>query len=161
MISGFEPVVGNDPYILIVGSLPSVTSLDKQEYYGFAHNRFWPIIQRYFNSEWNCYEDKITCLKSNHIALWDVIQECEREGSLDSKIKNVKANDIASLLEKYPSIKVVLCNGKKSYDVFQKHFSHLTIECICMPSTSNANRLISQDQLFEQWIQTFDKYLSF
>lgn len=139
--------------------MPSVTSLDKHEYYGFKHNRFWVILAQYFHCDWHSYADKISCIKDKHIVLWDVIESCEREGSLDSNIKKEKVNDIASLLASYPSITTVLCNGKKSYDLFQKHFSHLSVTCVCMPSTSNANRSITQDVLFEKWFDALDKYL--
>ena len=161
MISGFEPIIPNTPKVLIVGSIPSITSLEKQEYYGFTHNRFWRIMSQFFNCDFACYEEKVSCMKQNHIVLWDVIHSCEREGSLDSKIKNVEVNDLESLLKKYPTIRVVLCNGKKSYELYQKHFLHLSIHCLCMPSTSNANRSISEETLFAEWTKALQKYLPF
>ena len=58
MISGFLPIIGNEPKMMILGSMPSITSLEKQEYYGFKHNRFWKIISAYFQIEFNSYEEK-------------------------------------------------------------------------------------------------------
>lgn len=156
MIKSFQPIIAKHPKVIILGSMPSVVSLDKQEYYGFKHNRFWKIMANYFNCEFNDYQDKKQCILQNHIILWDVIQSCEREGSLDSKIKNVEVNDIESLLKDYPSIKTILCNGKKSYHLYMQYFSHLEVECVSLPSTSNANRTIKEDDLYDMWKQALN-----
>lgn len=149
---GFDPIIADQPKAIILGSMPSVTSLDKQEYYGFQHNRFWKIMAAYFHKDFTTYEDKIQCIKEHHLILWDVIGSCEREGSLDSAIRNEICNDIIGILQRYPQIQLVICNGKKSYDLYQRHFAKQTdIECVCLPSTSNANRTIKETALFEQW----------
>lgn len=159
MIYGFPPVIGENPKILILGSMPSVTSLEKSEYYGFKHNRFWKIIGSYFSCTFTSYTDKLNCIQKHSILLWDVISCCEREGSLDSDIKKEVVNDIESLMNKYPTIQCVLCNGKKSYDLYKKHFSHLKVEVICLPSTSNANRTIKEEDLFAKWFDVLRKYV--
>lgn len=160
MISGFLPIIGNEPKMMILGSMPSITSLEKQEYYGFKHNRFWKIISAYFKIEFNSYEEKTDCIKNNHIVLWDVIQTCEREGSLDSAISKEVVNDIEAMIKKYPSIQTILCNGKKSYDLYKRHFSYLNVEVIALPSTSNANRTIKEEVLFEKWHNALNKALN-
>lgn len=159
MLKGFPVVVQGTPKILILGSMPSVVSLDKVEYYGFQHNRFWKIITEYFKTSFSSYEEKLNCLMKHQIALWDVIAMCEREGSLDSHIRNVSVNPIDQFLAEYPSVAIVFCNGKKSYQLYQKYFSSIAIPCICLPSTSNANRTIKEADLFALWIQAFDNYL--
>lgn len=151
MLKGFPPLIAKEPYIMILGSMPSVTSLDKQEYYGFKHNRFWKIMNYIFQMPIHTYEEKKDIILQHHILLWDVIGECEREGSLDSNIKNEVVNDISSLIQNYPSIHMVICNGRKSYDLYQKHFSQLPVSCIYLPSTSNANRSIKEEVLFSKW----------
>lgn len=159
LLKGFEPIVGDEPRILILGSMPSVVSLEKQQYYGFKHNRFWKIISSYFDIDFNNYEEKKKCIVENHIALWDTIESCEREGSLDSKIKNVKCNDIEWIINKYPSIKLIVCNGQKSYSLFVRYFSNLGVKYIGLPSTSNANRTIKESELYQKWYTIFDNYL--
>ncbi len=159
MIRSFTPLLEGSPKVLILGSIPSVTSLESIEYYAFKQNRFWKIISKYFNCELNTYEDKKECLFMHHIALWDVIQSCNREGSLDSKISNVEVNDIELLLKGYPSIEVVICNGAKSASLYKKFFNHLDIEVISLPSTSNANQSMKQEKLFELWIESLKKYV--
>lgn len=151
LLSGFPPIIGNKPIVLILGSMPSVTSLEKQEYYGFKHNRFWKVMSYIFECDLKDYEDKKQLIQDYHIILWDVIATCVREGSLDSNIKEVTCNNIEALLINYPTIEKVICNGKKSQELFLKHFSHLNIQCIYLPSTSNANRSIKEVELFDIW----------
>ena len=88
--------------------------------------------------------------------IWDVIKSCEREGSLDSRIKAVEVNDIEALLLKYKSIQYVLCNGNKSYTLWNQYFSSLQVTCIALPSTSNANRSIQESVLFKKWFDALD-----
>lgn len=142
---------------MILGSMPSVISLEKQEYYGYAHNRFWKIMSDVFEMPISTYEEKKRIILSHHLLLWDVIGECEREGSLDSKIHDEKVNPIEDLLKKYPSINLVICNGRKSYDLYQRHFSHLSCSSVYLPSTSNANRSIKEEILFEKWREVLRK----
>ena len=157
MLTGFDPIISRYPRVMILGSMPSVVSLEKQEYYGYAHNRFWKIMSDIFNMPISTYEEKKQIILSHHLLLWDVIGECEREGSLDSKIRNEKVNPIAELLETYPSIQLVICNGRKSYDLYQKHFSYLPLSSMYLPSTSNANRSIKEEILFEKWREALKK----
>lgn len=158
MLKGFDPIVAEHPYVMILGSMPSVTSLEKQEYYGFAHNRFWKIMHQVFDMPIDTYEQKKQMILNHHMILWDVIGECIREGSLDSKIRQEKVNDIDCLLKQYPQIQLIICNGKKSYELYKKHFSHIDIPCCYLPSTSNANRTIKEEQLFAQWKQVLEPY---
>ncbi len=151
---GFDPIIAQEPRLMILGSMPSVTSLAKQEYYGYKHNRFWKIMQAYFQRELLTYEDKKQCILTHHMILWDVIGSCEREGSLDAAIHHEECNDIVQLCQIYPSIALILCNGKKSYGLYERHFAnHLSIPAIAMPSTSNANRTIKESDLFAQWFE--------
>lgn len=151
MLTGFAPIVAQDPHIMILGSMPSVTSLQRQEYYGFKHNRFWKFMNQIFDMPIQDYEQKKQIILQNHIVLWDVIHSCEREGSLDSNIHHETVNDIEGLVNRYPNLTKIICNGRKSYDLYQKHFSHLNICCVYLPSTSNANRSIREEALFQKW----------
>ena len=105
----------------------------------------------------NDYDEKKKILYEKQILLWDVIGECEREGSLDSAIRNEKVNDIGALIIRYSTIRKVICNGKKAYNLYQRYFSDVNIPCIYLPSTSNANRSIKEEKLFELWEQELTK----
>lgn len=146
---GFEPVFDNKSKVLIMGSFPSVVSREVNFYYGNKRNRFWRILEEFFNE--NIGENRLQkiqfCLKNN-IALWDVAANCSIRGSSDSKIKldNINPVDLKILLNETPALNNIICNGQKAYSLFQKFFPYCQINCVCLPSTSPAN-------------VSFDKYL--
>lgn len=151
-ISSFPPFIDHQSKILILGSIPGVKSLEKQQYYAHPQNKFWKIIFELFNEEFTeDYAERIQILKKNHIAIWDVIDSCERKGSLDSEIKNEEANQIPELLEQYPNIQVIFCNGGKSYKNLQKLLGkNFRIPIYLLPSTSPLHT-ISFERKFEDW----------
>ncbi|SFB21289.1 G/U mismatch-specific uracil-DNA glycosylase [Lentibacillus halodurans] len=133
----FPPVLPEQPKVLILGSMPGSVSLDKNEYYGHPRNHFWHIIFGLFNQvPPEHYDEKITFVKSRQIALWDVIGKCSREGSLDKNIVDEQPNDIIRLLQEYPAIRLIACNGTKSYKTFMRHFGTENVDVIKLPSTS-------------------------
>ena len=143
-IQSFRPVINNNSELIILGTIPGKISLGKQEYYGNKRNHFWKIISAILNEKFpNNYENKKSLLLKNKIALWDVIADCERQGSLDSNIKEENVNDFISLLKNYPRITKIFFNGKKAYTSFRKNvgFSNPSIEYIGLPSTSPANTI--------------------
>ncbi|GIO21564.1 DNA-deoxyinosine glycosylase [Oceanobacillus sp. J11TS1] len=120
-IQSFAPVIGSNPKVLIVGSMPSVKSLDEQEYYGNPRNHFWPIMYTILKGNPAVtYSEKISFIKKHQIALWDTIGRCYRKGSLDMHIEAEEPNDIPGLLKAHPTIRLVACNGTKSYQMFEK-----------------------------------------
>ncbi|KQT18343.1 DNA-deoxyinosine glycosylase [Chryseobacterium sp. Leaf404] len=151
-ISSFPPVINEESKILILGSVPGVKSLEKQEYYGHPQNKFWKIIFELFNEDFTeNYKEKIKILKKNNIAVWDVIDTCERKGSLDSEIRNEEANDIRNLLETHPNIQAIFCNGGKSYKNLKKILDkNSEIPVYLLPSTSPLHT-ISYERKLEDW----------
>lgn len=151
-ISSFPPIIDNNSKILILGSIPGVKSLEKQQYYAHPQNKFWKIIFELFHEEFTeDYQEKINVLKKNHIALWDVIDSCERKGSLDSEIKNEEANQIEELLENHPNIRAIFCNGGKSFKNLQKILGkNFRIPIYQMPSTSPLHT-VSFEKKFWEW----------
>ena len=152
-IFSFPPIIDESSEILILGSIPGQKSLEKQEYYAHPQNKFWRIIFELFNEIFTTdYTKKIQILEKHHIALWDVIDTCERKGSLDSEIRNEEANKIEELLHNYPNIKAIFCNGQKSYKNLQKILSkdfHLPI--IALPSTSPAHASLRYEEKLKSW----------
>ena len=149
--------ISNDSKILILGSIPGVKSLEKQQYYGHPQNKFWKIIFELFNEEFTeDYDERLNVLKKHHIALWDVIDSCERKGSLDSEIKNEEANQIEELLEDYPNITAIFCNGGKSYKNLQKLLGkNFKIPIYLLPSTSPLHTIPFERKL-EEWKKILD-----
>ncbi len=113
-IYGLDPIVGEDPEILILGTFPGRDSLMTKEYYANKNNRFWPIIKRLFNNgeDFYYYLAGVRCLMNNHIAVWDVFHSKEDAGnSRNEDIRNAEENDIAGFLVEHPTIKRIVFNG--------------------------------------------------
>ncbi|PQA91825.1 G/U mismatch-specific uracil-DNA glycosylase [Chryseobacterium piscicola] len=151
-ISSFPPIIDQESKILILGSVPGVKSLEKQEYYGHPQNKFWKIIFELFEVDFTeNYVEKIEILKKNKIAVWDAIDTCERKGSLDSEIRNEEANDIKNLLQTHPNIRAIFCNGGKSYKNLKKILDkNSEIPLYLLPSTSPLHT-ISFEKKLEDW----------
>ncbi|MGD1821515.1 MAG: DNA-deoxyinosine glycosylase [Pleomorphochaeta sp.] len=160
MVNGFKPIYRKNSKILILGSAPSVISLKKYEYYGNKRNRFWDIISDiYSRSPFETYDEKINFIINNNIFLWDVVNTCERKGSLDSDIRDVIVNDLIKVLDKNESLRVVMFNGKKAYNLYKKHIHYypINIDFIVLPSTSPAYTLAYEKKLVT-WKSEFNKY---
>ena len=101
---GLPPVTGSRPRVLILGSFPSVLSLERSEYYGNPKNRFWAIMEELFAIPAALpYAERCQRLTQEGIALWDVVRGCTRAGSADSRIRNPLPNDIAGFIRAHPS----------------------------------------------------------
>ena len=89
------------------------------------------------------YELRLERLKQSGIALWDVLQSCEREGSLDSDIKQEEANDFTKFFANHPDITRLYFNGAKAEQSFRKFVSGKQqipeLEMSRLPSSSPAH----------------------
>jgi TDG/mug DNA glycosylase family protein len=136
-----KSIYQKDSQILILGTMPSVISRANNFYYANPSNRFWPTLEAVFEVKLNSKEEKITFLKENKIALWDVIDSCDIDGSSDSSIKNIKLNDIKSLISQ-TNIKYIFCTGKLAYNLFNKNFFNENVYYLPNPSGANARENI-------------------
>lgn len=140
--------------------MPGAKSLEMNQYYAFPQNQFWKIMFHLFDSEFsNDYETRINLIKQNNIALWDVIESCERKGSLDTEIKSEIDNDISQLIENHPNIKIIFCNGQKSYKNLVKILGkNFKIPIVVLPSTSPLHTVKFEEKL-ESWKVIIDYLL--
>ena len=158
-VRSFEPIIGQHPRVVILGSMPGVASLEAMQYYAHPRNAFWPIMGELFGFDYAVdYEDRIWRIESLPIVLWDSLKACYRPGSLDSSIDDAtaEANDFAWLLRQHPRIRAFVFNGATS----EKYFRKLAlprlqqagrIDFIRMPSTSPANAGLSFEQKLDAW----------
>ena len=148
----FGPYINKDSRVLILGSIPSLKSRDYGFYYMHKQNRFWKVISDIFDDKFpDSLSDKKEFLRKNKIALWDVLESCDIEGSSDSSIKNPKVNDIKSLILG-TDIKYIFVTGKKALELYNKYcYEDVLIEAIYLPSTSGANCAFSYDDLKEKY----------
>ncbi len=148
----FEPVWNAHSEILILGTFPSVKSREGNFYYGHPQNRFWRMLAGiYKESVPESIEAKKGLVLRHRLAVWDVVSQCDIIGSSDSSIRNVVASDIAGLLAQ-SKIHMVLANGAKAYELYQKHQRAKTgMEAKKMPSTSPANAVWTLERLEQVW----------
>ncbi|OWR14576.1 DNA-deoxyinosine glycosylase [Chryseobacterium sp. VAUSW3] len=151
-ISSFPPIISEGSKILILGSVPGVKSLEMQQYYAHPQNQFWKIIFKLLEEDFTAdYQKRTEIIRKNNIALWDVIDSCEREGSLDTKIRNEEHNDILKILRDHPNIKAVFCNGQKSFKNLKKILGKESeIPIFVLPSTSPLHT-VSFDKKLAEW----------
>lgn len=148
----FGPYINKDSEVLILGSIPSLKSRELGFYYMHPQNRFWKIMGDLFNEKsLSTILEKKKFLKKNKIALWDVLESCEINGSSDSSIKCPKVNDIKGLI-KGTNVKTIFVTGKKAFDLYNKFcYKDVLIKAIYLPSTSGANCRVSYDDLKEKY----------
>ena len=145
--------------VMIVGSMPSVKSLADAQYYAHPRNAFWPILFEVFGvTPTEDYEAKKALIRDNALALWDAAQSCEREGSLDSNMRDVIYNDFAALYARCPHIHTVLCNGGTAHALFLKSDYAGNRRVIRMPSTSPAYTMAYARKL-TIWKETLNQVL--
>lgn len=95
------------------------------------------------------------CL-SRGIALWDVLESCDINGASDSSISNAVPNDLRKILAEC-EIRAVFTTGKKAHELYKRFFADCVSD-ICLPSTSPANRTITESEMLEQY-REIAKYL--
>ena len=146
------PIYDKHSTILILGSFPSVKSREEGFFYGHKQNRFWKVVSRVFEEEEpKTVEEKKALVLRNHIAVWDVIAGCDIEGSSDSTIKNVRPNDLSTILDN-AQIKAIYVNGKTAEKYYKKYIEKsINRKAVCLPSTSPANAAWSIEKLLDTW----------
>lgn len=163
-VQSFAPIIGTDPRIIVVGSMPGVASLEAVQYYAHPRNAFWPIMGQLFGIDHRAsYRSRVRQLEGLPLILWDTLQACHRPGSLDSNIDadSVRANDFAGLLGEFPAIRAIVFNGAAAEKYFRRLVvpqlpNALGIELIKMPSTSPAHAGMSFEQKLADWRRLLD-----
>jgi len=155
---GLPPIAKRDAQVLILGSFPGSQSLREKQYYAYRRNCFWCIIAKVFDSENDiAYSRKIRLLKDNHIALWDVLHSCKREGAVDAGIEHGTEcpNDFQSFFSSYPGIHTIFFNGRKAQTLFmqlvQPDLDWPEDRLIYLPSTSPANARMTKAIKLCKW----------
>lgn len=161
IVSSFPPQVNRGCRALVLGTMPGIRSLAMQQFYAHPRNLFWPLMGEFFGAGFDfSYDERLARLQANAVGLWDVLQQCERTGSLDGAIRagSEVPNDIAGLLEQHPTIGAIVLNGAKASDVFRRRIAPLIeparrarLAILPMPSTSPANASLPPVRKREQW----------
>lgn len=160
-LRAFPPIEAPDARVLILGSMPSLESLEKQQYYAHPRNQFWRLISRLLNEP--CpedYSERQRILLEHGIALWDVLDSCRREGSADSAIREVVVNEFEPFFAAHSSLHTIMFNGTKAYQLFCKYVhlseSGVALDLLQLPSTSPAH-VVPFEVKLDAWREAFIK----
>ncbi len=112
-LRGLPPVLAANTRVLILGSFPGVASLAAREYYAHPRNHFWPILGAILDEPLAQlpYAERLARLRARRVGLWDTIVSCERRGSLDSAIRNLRQGEIARVRRVAGNVVTVCFNG--------------------------------------------------
>ena len=157
LVHALKVFIDSNSEIIVLGSFPRVKSREYGFYYSHKQNRFFPVLVKVFDEPCPIeISNRKEFLRKHKIALYDVIEECDIDGSDDSSIKNVTPINISSILNKYPNIKRIGITGKKAGALFDKYLkSQVNIPVIYLPSTSPANAKMKMDELAKYYRELF------
>ena len=110
------------------------------------------------------YAERVTNVTARGFAVWDVLLDCQREGSLDSNIQREteESNDFSTFLLRTPTIKLIAFNGTASQKIFMRHCTsvleqHPNIMIVLLPSSSAAHASVSKHEKLRLWSQQLPK----
>nr|AGU10737.1 hypothetical protein [uncultured organism] len=151
-LTGLAPVIDRNVRILVLGSFPGAASLAAGQYYAHPRNQFWPLISGVVGEDLAArpYAERLPRLLAHGVGLWDVLEACEREGSLDSAIRKPAANDFARLRELCPLLDTVGFNGQAS-GKFAPQFVAAGYRTLVLPSSSPAYMAMSFERKLQLW----------
>ena len=151
----FPPLAWEDSELLILGTIPSSSSIEKGQYYYHYANYIWDYLAKIFGAARpKSWPEKKAFLQVNHIDLWDMYAYSETTGSLDNGLGEF--NDIAGFLERHSTITKVFLNGRKASQAFCQykkagHYLSDSIKVYDLPSTSGANTCIPREKALSEW----------
>lgn len=142
MLNGLAPVWRSDARVLVLGSFPGAASLSAQQYYAHPRNAFWPLMAALLEQPGLPqlpYAQRLQCLVESGIALWDAVAACEREGSLDSAIRDAQPSDLPTLVTRLPGLRLIACNGASAFQQTERLLPGAPWPLLKLPSTSPAH----------------------
>ena len=149
----FPPLLSPQARVLILGSMPGQASLAAQTYYAHPRNAFWPLMADLLGfSPQLPYAERVAALQVAGIAVWDVLQRCQRPGSLDANIDpgSMQTNDFHLLLTQHPQLRTLFFNGTTAETCFRRHVLpnlptslQKSLQLTRLPSTSPAHASLS------------------
>jgi TDG/mug DNA glycosylase family protein len=157
-IVSFSQVSNGSARALVLGSMPSVRSLEANQYYAHPRNTFWRITASIFGFDATSpYEIRLEALKISGVALWDVLHACIRPGSLDSAIEagSRVPNDFQSFFEQHRGIELICFNGAEAEKSYHKYvlpeLNINSLKYVRLPSTSPAHAALSFEKKSAMW----------
>ncbi len=156
VLQGLPPVIARHTRLVLLGSFPGAASLAAGQYYAHPRNQFWPLLSALLGDDLMAlsYARRLQRLRAHGLGLWDVIAECQREGSLDSAIRAARYNDLSSLRRRAPQLVAVAHNGGESARAMRTTAA-LGLAAYRLPSSSPANASWSFERKLAAWREVF------
>jgi hypoxanthine-DNA glycosylase len=156
LLQGLNPVIDTRTRFIVLGSFPSVASLQAGEYYAHPRNHFWPLLSAIWGFDLRAlpYRERLQQVQQRGLGIWDVYAHCRREGSLDSAIHDAEFNDLAGLKRQAPQLQAIAHNGGESARAMRFTRS-LGVPVLRLPSTSPANASWSFERKLAAWREAF------
>lgn len=153
-LHGLPALMAGNTRMLVLGSFPGVTSLARQQYYAHPQNAFWRLLQALWPdspmASAERYQQRVGWLLDKGLGLWDVYASCERQGSLDTAIREPQVNDLAALQRRCPQLRLIAHNGGESFR-HARFTRTLGLPVYRLPSTSPANASWSFERKLAAW----------
>ena len=160
-MQGLPPAVDARCALLVLGSFPGVASLRAQQYYGHPRNQFWPLLGAIWGVDLMAmaYTQRLAAAQARGLGLWDVYASCQRPGSLDANIRHAQLNDLASLRERAPGLRLLAHNGGESARARRHTMATwgLGLPVLALPSSSPAHASWSFDRKLQAWRAAFEQ----
>lgn len=159
-IHSFPAIADRAASRLVLGTMPGKASLRAGEYYAHERNAFWGIIEALFGIPAGApYAQRRAGLRAQGIALWDVLQSCSRESSLDADIvaASIVPNQIAKFLREHPKVRAVYFNGAAAETLYMRYVqpdlgaAARDLGYHRLPSTSPANARLTTAAKLARW----------
>lgn len=161
-LRGLAPVFDAQARLLVLGSFPGAASLQAAQYYAHPRNAFWPLMgQLLAQAELASrpYAERLDVLRQHHVALWDAVAACCREGSLDTAIEAAEPSDLAGLVARLPSLRAIACNGALAHKQTLLALGEPGLPVLRLPSTSPAHAGLSLADKIAAWQAGLAPYL--
>jgi TDG/mug DNA glycosylase family protein len=138
-----SPVGSTNARLLILGSLPGEASLQAQRYYAHPQNQFWRLLGEAIGEDLASapYNERLRKLAARRIALWDVVGEARRRGSLDTSIRGATPNQLRDYAATHSDLQAIAFNGKTASRLGKAALGDIAIRLIELPSSSPAYTL--------------------
>lgn len=162
-LTGLPPILNAHTRLLVLGSFPSVASLQAQAYYAHPRNQFWPIVSALWgltgaqSLQYRPDAERVAAALEHGLGIWDVYARCARQGSLDSAIEHAELNPLHELRQRAPGLQGIAHNGGES----ARHIritQTLGVPVLKLPSTSPANASWSFERKLAAWREAFARF---
>ena len=157
IVHSIPPTFDARSRVLVLGTMPSPASRELGFNYGHPRNRFWQVVSQLAGEPLPVTNERKRdfCLR-HHIALWDVLAECDIDGASDASIRNAVPNRLTDITHAAP-IEAVFCTGAKAYELYTRLCeADVGIPAVKLPSTSPANAACSMERLLEAYAPIFE-----